>query len=175
MTDRRLGDALPALIAAMPPRSGVIVRPYAMDPKGRTATIRAIRRICRAKRHVVLIAARDGRGFDGVHAGGANRQTSRVKVCGLLSMPVHDEREAARARRLGADLCLISPVLPTRSHPGGTALGQSGLARLARQIGPRAKALALGGMDAARFPKARRQGAYGWVAIDAWLPTDARP
>ena len=70
MTDRRLGPAMPAIVAAMPPRSGVIIRPYAMDTQGRTATIRAIRRIGRAKRHLVLMAGRRIQGFDGRHGGG---------------------------------------------------------------------------------------------------------
>ena len=163
MCDARLGDAIPAIVAAMPPRSAVVVRPYAMRVEGRAESIRAIRRVARAKRHLVLVAG-DGpdAGFDGRH--GSNRRTK-----GFLSLPVHDRRELAKANRLGADAVLISPVWPTRSHPDGKALGKRGFARLAAASLP--KVIALGGVTARQFARLRIHGAARWAAIDAWLPS----
>lgn len=168
MIDARLGEGLPRAIAAMPPRSAVVVRPYALATKGRAATIRAIRRAARAKRHLLLLAG-DGSlsGYDGRHFGGGARL--RAAGGGFLSVPVHDRAEALRARRLAADAVLVSPVWPTRSHPGAAVLGVRGFAGLARLSG--CYAIALGGMTATRFIALRRHGAHGFAAIDAW----ARP
>lgn len=168
MTDRRLGQALPRIIAAMPPRSGVIIRPYAMDAKGRMAMIRTIRRIGRAKRHLLLIADQWQQGFDGRHGGGEAARAQRPSGGGILSMPVHDRREASRAIRLGATLCLLSPVWPTRSHPEAPTLGMRGFARLAAGLCRHTNVIALGGMTADHFRILRRHGAHGWAAIDGW-------
>jgi len=87
-------------------------------------------------------------------------------------MAVHDGAEAQRARRLGAVIMLISPVFPTRSHPGAPVLGRAGFAKLAAVTrgSPAAapRAIALGGMDAQRYRRLRLHGAQGWAAIDAW-------
>ena len=175
MTDRRLGPSMLAIVAAMPPRSGVVIRPYAMEPEGRAAMIRAIRRIGRAKRHLLLIADRAVAGFDGRHGGGpAQAKLLASKPGSITSMPVHNQREAAAARRAGARICLISPVWPTRSHSGAPCLGHHGFARLARQVGANTYAIAMGGIDAAAFRRLKSHGADGWAAIDAWQ-RDSRP
>lgn len=170
MTDRRLGNRLPQLVAAMPPRSGVIIRPHAMEKAGQAAMIRAIRRVARARRHCLLIAGRRAEGFDGVHAGGPVRLHGKPRASRLLSLPVHDRREADRARRVGADLCLVSPVATTRSHPDARPLGIRGLALLAAGLTGTCCVIALGGMDASRFRRLRGHHAHGWAAIDAWQP-----
>lgn len=166
MVDARLGARVPAIVAAMPPRSAVVVRPYAMQAGGRMAQIMAIRRVARAKRHLLLIAGGGPEaGFDGRHGDG--RRTK-----GFLSLPVHDRRELANANRRGADAVLISPVWSTRSHPDGAVLGKRGFARLAGDSP--AKPVALGGVTARRFARLRIHGASGWAAIDAWLPIDTQ-
>jgi thiamine-phosphate pyrophosphorylase len=70
-------------------------------------------------------------------------------------------REIGLARRLGADAALLSPVFPTRSHPGGAVLGPVRFRLLARQA--RLPVIALGGMTGA---KARALGWRSWAAID---------
>ena len=166
MCDARLGADIPAIVAAMPPRSAVVVRPYAMQIEGRAELIRAIRRAARAKRHLLLIAGGGSdAGFDGRHGDGR-----RAK--GFLSLPVHGRRELAQANRLGADAVLISPVWPTRSHPDGNSLGTRGFAHLAARSS--AKVIALGGVSARGFARLKIHGAAGWAAIDAWLPSDTR-
>ncbi len=163
MVDARLGEHIPAIVAAMPPRSAVVVRPYAMRLEGRTEMIKGIRRAARAKRHLLLIAGGGSdAGFDGRHGG-------TRKTTGFLSLPVHGRRELAQANRLGADAVLISPVWPTRSHPDGAALGKRGFACLA--AGSSAQAIALGGVTARGFARLKIHGTAGWAAIDAWLPS----
>ena len=167
MTDARLGTAMVAIIAHMPPRSAVVVRAHALDQHGADAAIRSIRRVSRAKRHLLLFAGPGEptrRGYDASHGGPLSR--TRKRQCRLLSMAVHNAQEARRARRLGADYAIISPIWPTRSHLGAPAIGNRSLAMLAAMAG--GAAIALGGMDAKRFRSARRFGATGWAAIDAW-------
>ena len=166
MCDARLGQCIPAIIAAMPPRSAVVVRPYAMQAEAQAELIRAIRRVARAKRHLLLIAGGgSGAGFDGRHGGG--RRTT-----GFLSLSVHNQRELAKANRRKADAVLISPVWPTRSHPDGNSLGTRGFAHLAARSS--AKVIALGGVTARGFARLKIHGAAGWAAIGAWLPSDTR-
>ncbi len=165
MTDARLGRAMPHIAAHMPPRSAIVVRPYALAAAGRTELIRALRRIARAKRHLLLLSgAGAAPGFDGRHAG-RGASTAR-KRRGFTSMPVHDSREAAAALRARADAVLISPVWPTRSHAGAPAIGLAGFVRLASAFGGRA--VALGGVTRQKFRGLRYHGATGWAAIDAW-------
>lgn len=159
---------MPRIVAAMPPRSGVIVRPYAMEADGRAALIRSIRRAGRAKRHVLLIADARAAGFDGRHRGGAVTRLPQPCRNGIESMPVHDERQAARALRTKVSLCLISPVWATRSHPGAVTLGVRGFARLAARLRKDTHVIALGGMTARSHRTLRRHGADGWAAIDGW-------
>lgn len=166
MCDARLGTRMSAIVAAMPPRSAVVVRPYAMQVEKRAELIRSIRRVARAKHHLLLIAGGGSdAGFDGRHGGAC-----RTK--GFLSLPVHDRRELAQANRLGADAVLISPVWPTRSHPDGNTLGRQGFACLA--AASMARPVALGGVRARQFARLRIHGATGWAAIDAWLPPDTQ-
>ncbi len=168
MADARLGDGLLAAIRRLPPRSGVILRPYAMSPAQR-AQMPALTRAAKARRHLLLVAGRAPLGAaDGRHRGGPVRRGAREP--GFLSMPVHDAREARAARSARASLAFISPVHATRSHPGAPTLGVHGFARLARQAG--VPAVALGGMDARRFATLRCHSASGWAAIDAWSVAD---
>ena len=88
----------------------------------------------------------------------------------LLSVAAHGRAGLARARRLGADLVMLSPVFPTASHPGAPALGPLRWAALARRAGR--PAVALGGLtrrNLGRVPGLNGTGAHGpavgWAAI----------
>jgi thiamine-phosphate pyrophosphorylase len=89
----------------------------------------------------------------------------------LLSAAAHGRAGLARARWLGADAVLLSPVFPTESHPGAPALGPWRWAALARRAGR--PAIALGGVDgrsARRLPRS----AAGVAAIGALAGVRAR-
>ena len=63
---------------------------------------------------------------DGIHLNSRAlfRYSSRpVAADRLLGASCHNEREIARAVRIGADYIFISPVKPTKSHPGSKAIG----------------------------------------------------
>jgi thiamine-phosphate pyrophosphorylase len=84
-----------------------------------------------------------------------------------LCVAVHGRVGVARARRLGADVALVSPAFPTASHPGAPALGPLRWAALARALP--CPAVALGGMDARAARRLPGRCCAGWAAIGAWV------
>lgn len=174
VSDARAASSVATLAALLPPGSGIILRHDDLAPGARWRLMRRLMRTARARRLVVLLAGNPAEarraGADGVHlrqyAADQAARAHRLKL--LLTMPVHDAAEARRARRAGADAVFISPLHPTRSHPGAPALGRATWLRLARLSGGRA--IALGGMTAARARALNRANGAGsgWAAIDAW-------
>ena len=163
MTDPRIDD-LGATIARLPACSGIIFRHYHLPRRERHTLFMEVRKLARARRHILLLADRPARarawGADGAHS------RARDRSCGLRSVAVHNAREAACARRLQADLIFISPVFATRSHPGAQALGPTRLGLIAGSA--RGRTIALGGMTAKRAAALRSHKIYGWAAIDAF-------
>ena len=84
----------------------------------------------------------------------------------LLCASCHDERELAKARELELDLVLLSPVLPTNSHPGAATLGWEGFASLAASAS--LPVYALGGMSESTLAQALESGGCGIAAITSW-------
>lgn len=80
----------------------------------------------------------------------------------LLSVAAHGRAGLARARRLRADLVVLSPVFPTLSHPGAPALGLWRWVALAAGAGR--PVVALGGLTGARAARLPRRTA-GLAAI----------
>lgn len=171
--DLRLPDPLPAL-RRLPAGSGVILRHY--DNATRYELAVAVMREARRRRLVVLVAG-DWRlaaalGADGLHVpeGMARRgilgpALAWVRRCGrLLSMACHGRTALGRARRLGADMALLSPVFATASHPGAAAIGAVRFGLWAGRA--RLPVFALGGMTRRRL--ARVPLAAGYAAIGAF-------
>ncbi len=159
MTDERMGDALMPVLLALPPGSGVVFRHYALGDRDRRALFGHVRRVARARRLLLVVARPGGIGrADGVHG--------TAKGTGMRTWPAHDRREAVAGARAGADLLFVSPVFPTRSHPGAAAIGVAKAAAIGRGSG--IGLIALGGMNARRFRAARSLGFAGWAAIDAF-------
>ena len=87
----------------------------------------------------------------GLHLPGGRRPPVRRRRRLLLTASAHDRTELRRALRAGARLVFLSPVFPTRSHPGAPTLGPLRAARLARALPAGiVRAFALGGIDGAR-------------------------
>lgn len=158
MTDERLGDALWAAIDALPRGSGIIFRHYATAPKARHTLFERVRRAARRKRLLLVVA--------GPPLGGA-RTARHGRHRGALTAPVHSRTEAIAAIRDGAALLFVSPVHPTRSHPGAMLLGPVRLGLMVREI--TVPVIALGGMDERHWRPLRRLGVHGWAGIDAWI------
>lgn len=170
ISDARNDAALERALARLPRGSGLIYRHYHLDGPERLARFRRLRRIARARGHVVILAdsaltAREW-GADGIYGAARSLVPRRA---GLLHLATaHGMDELGLAARLGADTALLSPVFPTRSHPGGAVLGPVRFRLLARQS--RLPVIALGGMNAKRARGLRWQR---WAAIDAFV--SARP
>lgn len=111
-------------------------------------------------------------GADGVHLSAAQAAALDKRPEALwVGASCHDATELQRAVALGVDFVTLSPVLPTRSHPGAPVLGWEGFARLAR--GLPVPVFALGGLSLGDVEAAWRHGAHGissmrgvWESVD---------
>ncbi|MEW6132718.1 MAG: Nudix family hydrolase [Pseudomonadota bacterium] len=106
-------------------------------------------------------------GADGVHldSGALMRCTVRPD-CEWVGASCHDARELAHAAGL-ADFAMLSPVLPTESHPGEPTLGWERFAELAA-LSP-IPVYALGGVTRDDLYIARKNGAHGIAMLrGAW-------
>lgn len=167
LTDERQGDALWPALDRLPRGAGVIVRHYALDRGDRDALVTRIRRIAR-RRGLILVVAADARQATRWRADGIY-QASRCGRPLLLLATAHDRAELVAAARARADAVLLSPVFPTRSHPGARGLGPARFGLLARTA--RVPVIALGGMTSAKAKRLQPLGAYGWAAIDGAIRT----
>lgn len=163
ISDARNDAGLERALATLPRGSGFIYRHYHLPDAERLARFRKLRRIARARGHIVILAdsaltAREW-GADGTYGAPRSLYPRRRGVIHLAT--AHDLGELGLAMRLGADAALLSPVYPTRSHPGGAVLGPVRFRLLARQA--RLPVIALGGMHA---PRARALRWPRWAAID---------
>lgn len=89
-----------------------------------------------------------------------------------LGASAHDAAELARAAAAGADYATLSPLFPTASKPGATALGLEVFARLV--AGAALPVLALGGIGPARVAAALDAGAAG-VAVQGAVTRASDP
>jgi len=79
----------------------------------------------------------------------------------------HNAEELRRAEALGCDFALLSPVLPTQSHPGAPHLGWGNFAAMA--AGSTIPVYALGGLQQGDMQKAWQCGAHGIALLrQAW-------
>ncbi len=170
MTDERQGDALWCALDALPRGTGVVFRHYSLSPADRRTMFDRVRRIARRRGLTLLLAGSPAQaaawGADGAHGRFSRIGAGRM----LLSAPVHDAAELRAARH--ADLVFISPVFPTRSHPGGRSLGPARFATLLAQA--HMPVIALGGVDAKRAKRLIAMGAHGWAAIDGLTPRSTK-
>ncbi|MFT6916100.1 MAG: 8-oxo-dGTP diphosphatase [Motiliproteus sp.] len=157
----------------------VQLRAPALDAPAYRSLALAAHKRCRAA-GARLILNRDPRELGGIEADGLhlNRhlllQISAEQLTpwrrGLLGVSCHNAQELQRAEQLGVDYAVLSPVLPTDSHPDAETLGWAGFKALA---GPAALPVyALGGMARGMERTAIEQGAQGIASISAlWEPT----
>jgi 8-oxo-dGTP diphosphatase len=112
-----------------------------------------------------------GTAIEARQAGAWGLHSSAAALAGLIERPptrlwavsAHNARDLERASALGADVALVSPVLPTAAHPGDQALGWAGLqALVATSPVP---VYAQGGLGPGDIAAARSAGALG-VAVD---------
>ena len=91
----------------------------------------------------------------------------RPAVC-LCAASCHNVEELRRAEGLGCDFALLSPVLPTMSHPGEPTLGWKGFSDIAG--GTSMQVYALGGLTLDDMQNAWKHGAHGIALLrQAWV------
>ena len=166
ISDARNDDVLESVLRRLPRGSGLVFRHYHLDPAKRRARWDRIVRRARARGHVIALSGsvRQARawGADAVYGSPARLAHGR----GLWRLAtVHSLGEIASAARAGADALFLSPVFPTRSHPGGSTLGPVRALLLAQRSGRHT--IFLGGMNRRKFRSlARAPQVGGWAAID---------
>jgi thiamine-phosphate pyrophosphorylase len=153
LTDARNDAALARALRRLPRGSAVVFRHYHLPPAERRARFERLARQCRARELLVVLAGADRWPADAQYG---RRAGDRPWIA-----TVHSAREIMRANLARADALILSPVFPTRSHPGGATLGRVRFRLLARLA--TAPVIALGGLDAHR---ARALGWGRWAAID---------
>lgn len=165
MTDERLGDRLWNAVAALPGGAGIVFRHYGTPKKEREALGRRLARECR-ERNLMFGLARDVPLAVSLDATLVHNPSEDPKEL-LFSRSAHSLAEAERACGEGASLIFLSPIYPTRSHPGRQPLAKVESRRIIA-LCP-VPVVALGGMNRARFEERKADGFYGWAGIDAWL------
>jgi len=105
-------------------------------------------------------------GADGLHLNSRQLHVCRSRPVApgqLLAASCHSPEDLARAARIGADFALLSPVLPTRSHPDAEPLGWERFAAWVDEAP--IPVFALGGMHAGLVETAWQHGAQGVAGI----------
>ncbi len=158
LSDARNDHRLESAISRLPRGSALVFRHYHLPPVARRARFEVLRRLC-VRRGVLVITAGEARGWRADGHYGAPQELRRP--AGLHLATVHSLAEIGAAVRARASAILLSPVHPTRSHPGAPVLGPLRFLMLA-QRSP-LPVIALGGMTKRR---AARLPVWGWAAID---------
>jgi 8-oxo-dGTP diphosphatase len=107
-------------------------------------------------------------GADGVQLTGAQlAQLSERPAVDWCAASCHNTEELHRAEALGCDFVLLSPVLPTKSHPGAPHLGWESFAAIA--AGSSIPVYALGGLTHDDMQAAWQHGGHGIALLrQAW-------
>ena len=107
-------------------------------------------------------------GADGVHLDSSAAAKLTVRPdCAWVGISCHDATELAHAATLEADYALLSPVLPTLTHPGAPTLGWDAFAALA--AASPIPVYGLGGLERTDVALAQSHGAHGVALLrGAW-------
>ena len=156
----------PVAAARRLPRGTAVVYRHFGAP-GRAGTARRLAAVCKARGLVLLIAADPALaarvGADGVHW--PERLAQPRAAAGLVTVAAHSLQAVQRARALGADACVLSPVFPTLSASGGAPLGLFHASQIARAAP--LPVIALGGISRRTAHKFAGRGFAGLAAVDA--------
>lgn len=163
ISDARNDATLLQSLYRLPRGSGFIYRHYHLDDPERWLRFHELRQAAKACGHVVILSdsalTATEWGADGIYGPARGLWPRRRGLMHLAT--AHDLSEIGLAARLGADAALLSPVFPTRSHPGKQVLGPTRFRLLARRSP--IPVIALGGMTA---HGARALRWEHWAAID---------
>lgn len=105
----------------------------------------------------------------GLHLSGANAMKLDARPIDkklLLGVSCHNANEIAHAQKIGTDYLLVSPVLPTGSHPNASPLEWGSFSTLIESAN--IPVYALGGVGEKDIKIAQDNGAQGVAGISAW-------
>jgi 8-oxo-dGTP diphosphatase len=105
---------------------------------------------------------------DGVHLDSSAAAKLTVRPdCAWVGVSCHDAAELAHAAAIEADFALLSPVLPTLTHPGAATLGWERFSALAAASA--IPVYGLGGLERDDVALAQSHGAHGVALLrGAW-------
>ena len=146
----------------------LIVRALELAPGQRVQLTRRLRQLRQGTGLRLLLS---GTALEARQSGACGLHSSAAALAGMIERPptrlwavsAHNARDVERASALGADVVLVSPVLPTAAHPGDQALGWDGLKALV--AASPLPVYAQGGLGPGDIGAAREAGALG-VAVD---------
>ena len=162
LSDERNDAKLEWALANLPRGNAFVFRHYHLTDRARRQRFEELAAVARTGDHLVILAGAaelaQAWGADGIYGAPG----THGKSPGLLRLvTAHDAREIAIANRAEADGVFLSPVFPTRSHPGGACLGPDLFHELAAQA--EMPVIALGGLTAEH---AEMLDWPRWAAID---------
>ena len=146
----------------------LIVRAPELPPAQRVQLTRRVRQLRRGTGLRLLLS---GTALEARQAGACGLHTTGAALAGVIERPptrlwavsAHNARDIQRAAALGADVVLVSPVLPSPSHPFDQPLGWEGLKELV--AASPLPVYAQGGLGPGDIGAARSAGALG-VAVN---------
>ena len=146
----------------------LIVRAPDLPPGQRVQLTRRLRELRRGTGLRLLLS---GTAMEARQAGACGVHTTAAALAGFIERPptrlwavsAHNAPDVERAAALGADVALVSPVLPTAAHPVDEALGWDGLLAIAAASG--IPVYGQGGLRPGDVGTAQSAGALG-VAVD---------
>jgi len=130
-------------------------------------------RLCKKFSAILLLNTNESIFFDcesnGLHLSSQmlnSIQSRPIENKYFLSVSCHTKVEIEKAKKLNADIILLSPVKETRSHPGVKGIGWKIFSNMAEDLN--APVYALGGMSEADLCEAKKSGAQGVAAISSF-------
>jgi thiamine-phosphate pyrophosphorylase len=162
-----------ALFDRLPAGAAVLLRDY--DAPDRAARADALRAATRRNGLLLLIGG-DWRlaaqvDADGLHLpewlARTGRRFDRARPDWLITAAAHSRAALVTAAQVGASAALLSPVFPTRSHPGARPLGPVRFAALTH--GAPLPVYALGGIDGQARRRLRGCGMAGFAGISGLI------
>lgn len=144
-------------------------RVFDVDPTTRETLLGQADDRCRAAGGMLLLNAPPQvamqAGVAGLHLSTRQLHACDKRPSGFkwVAASCHSAADLARAERLGVDFAVLSPVLPTRSHPDADPLLWERFSRLVQDVC--IPVYALGGMHGHLLPAAWQSGAQGIAGI----------
>ncbi|APE27266.1 thiamine phosphate synthase [Aurantiacibacter gangjinensis] len=171
LSDERNAAVLERVLRNAQQSMGFIYRHYHLPDPQRHEEFQRLAHVARAGGHIVILAdsaltAREW-GAEGIYGAPLALYPRRSDLIRIAT--AHDMREIAQANRVEANAVMLSPVFPTRSHPGGAVLGTARFRTLAAHA--QMPVIALGGMNR---QTAQRLAWPRWAAIDGLSPLPSR-